>query len=76
MVKVLAFFKRRAGMPVQDFQAYWRNMHPEVVMKLGGVCRYVQSHTRLAAAIAQLKATFAGRSRMPAAPPAASRSGR
>lgn len=49
MVKVLAFFKRRAGMAVEEFQAYWRNMHPEVVMKLGGVCRYVQSHTRLAA---------------------------
>jgi uncharacterized protein (TIGR02118 family) len=49
MVKVLAFFKRRGGMAVEEFQAHWRDRHPEVVTKLGGVCRYVQSYTRLAA---------------------------
>jgi uncharacterized protein (TIGR02118 family) len=49
MVKAVAFFKRRAGMAVEDFQAYWRTRHPEVVTKLSGVHRYVQSHTRLAA---------------------------
>jgi uncharacterized protein (TIGR02118 family) len=49
MVKVVAFFRRRPGMAVEDFQVYWRTRHPEVVTKLPGVRRYVQSHTRLAA---------------------------
>ena len=49
MVKALSFFKRRAGMPVEEFQAYWRARHPDVVTKLLGVRRYVQSHTRTAA---------------------------
>jgi uncharacterized protein (TIGR02118 family) len=49
MVKALSFFKRRAGMSVEEFQAYWRGRHPEVVTKLAGVRRYVQSHTRVAA---------------------------
>lgn len=46
MVKAVSFFKRRAGMDVEEFQAYWRTRHPEVVTKLSGVGRYVQSHTR------------------------------
>jgi uncharacterized protein (TIGR02118 family) len=45
MVKVLTFLKRKAGMPVDEFQAYWRTRHPDVVLKLPGVRRYVQSHT-------------------------------
>jgi|SRR5215470_14972396 len=49
MVKAVAFFKRRTGMPVADFQNYWRSQHPEVVTNLPGVQRYVQSHTRLRA---------------------------
>ena len=49
MVKALSFFKRRAGMPVDEFQAYWRNRHPDVVTKLAGMRRYAQSHTRAAA---------------------------
>ena len=49
MVTALSFFKRRAGMPVEEFQAYWRSRHPDVVTKLPGVRRYVQSHTDPAA---------------------------
>src|SRR5262245_56579705 len=49
MVKAIAFFKRRAGMAVDEFQAYWRTRHPEVVTRLAGIRRYVQSHTRPAA---------------------------
>jgi uncharacterized protein (TIGR02118 family) len=49
MVKAVAFFKRRAGMAVDEFQAYWLKRHPDAVTKLPGVRRYVQSHTRLAA---------------------------
>src|SRR5215510_2248209 len=45
MVKSVVFFKRRAGMPVDEFQAYWRTRHPDVVLKLPGLRRYVQSHT-------------------------------
>ena len=49
MVKALSFFKRRVGMPVEEFQGYWRSRHPGVVTKLPGIRRYVQSHTRPAA---------------------------
>src|ERR1700687_1950496 len=49
MVKVITFIKRKPGMPVEEFQSYWRTRHPEVVTRLPGVRRYVQSHTLLAA---------------------------
>lgn len=45
MVKAVSFFKRKPGMSVEAFQVYWRTAHPEVVVKLPGVRRYVQSHT-------------------------------
>ena len=44
MVKALSFFKRRSGMSVEEFQTYWRASHPEVVVRLPGLRRYVQSH--------------------------------
>jgi len=47
MVKALSFFKRRPGMSVERFQEYWRTRHPDVVVKLPGIRRYVQSHTLL-----------------------------
>jgi uncharacterized protein (TIGR02118 family) len=49
MVKVITLIKRKAGMPVEEFQGYWRERHPEVVTRLPGVRRYVQSHTLLSA---------------------------
>ncbi len=45
MVKAVSFFRRRPGMAVEDFQAYWRAKHPAVVTRLPGLKRYVQSHT-------------------------------
>jgi len=48
VVKAVSFFKRKAGMPVEEFQAYWLRSHPAAVVRLPGVRRYVQSHTRLA----------------------------
>ena len=45
MVKSVVFFKRKAGLSVSEFHDYWRTRHPEVVLKLPGVRRYVQSHT-------------------------------
>jgi uncharacterized protein (TIGR02118 family) len=44
MVKVLTFITRKAGMPVDEFQQYWRTRHPDAVTKLPGIRRYVQSH--------------------------------
>jgi len=48
VIKVVTCIKRKAGMSVEEFQAYWRGSHPTVVVRLPGVRRYVQSHTRLA----------------------------
>ena len=48
MVKLVVYFKRRAGMEVEPFQEYWRTRHAEVVCGLPGTRRYVQSHTLLA----------------------------
>jgi uncharacterized protein (TIGR02118 family) len=44
MVKVLTFIKRKRGMPVDEFQTYWRTQHPKAVTRLPGIRRYVQSH--------------------------------
>jgi uncharacterized protein (TIGR02118 family) len=48
LVKVVSFFKRRSDRSVEAFQAYWRSRHPNVVAKLPGLRRYVQSHTLVA----------------------------
>ena len=48
MLKSVVFFKRRGGMSVEDFQQHWRTTHAELVRRLPGLRRYVQSHTRLA----------------------------
>jgi uncharacterized protein (TIGR02118 family) len=45
MVKMVAFFKRTPGMSVEAFQQYWRTTHAELVRKLPGIRKYVQSHT-------------------------------
>ena len=49
MIKAITYLKRRPGMPVEEFQTYWRTQHPIIVKKLPGLRRYVQSHTRLGA---------------------------
>lgn len=46
MIRAITYLKRRPGMPLADFQAYWRNKHPAVVTRLPGLRRYVQSHAR------------------------------
>jgi len=45
MIKAVTYVKRRPGMPVIEFQTYWREHHPQLVRKLPGLRRYVQSHT-------------------------------
>jgi uncharacterized protein (TIGR02118 family) len=49
MVKVLTFIRRKPGMAVDEFQHYWRARHPDVVTRLPGIRRYVQSHVLPAA---------------------------
>jgi uncharacterized protein (TIGR02118 family) len=44
VIKALTFITRKAGMPLDEFQTYWRTRHPEAVTRLPGIRRYVQSH--------------------------------
>ena len=45
MIKVAAFFKRKAGSSVEEFQRYWRTHHGDIAKELPGLRRYVQCHT-------------------------------
>jgi len=45
MIKVAAFFKRRAGSSVEAFHEYWRTRHADLAAGLPGLRRYVQCHT-------------------------------
>jgi len=47
MVKNIVFFKRKPGMSVEDFRNYWLTTHADIVVKMPGILRYVQSHTLL-----------------------------
>jgi uncharacterized protein (TIGR02118 family) len=47
MVKQVVFFKRKPGMTVEAFQEYWRTTHADIIVRLPGIRRYVQSHTLL-----------------------------
>jgi uncharacterized protein (TIGR02118 family) len=49
MIKVVSVFRRKDGMSVEDFQAYWLEVHAPIVMKVPGISRYVQNHTLLSA---------------------------
>jgi uncharacterized protein (TIGR02118 family) len=44
MYKVMTLLKRRAGMPVEEFQMYWRERHAPLAASTPHVRRYVQSH--------------------------------
>ena len=43
-VKMAELFKKRPGMPLDEFHDYWLNQHSKVVMGLQGIERYVQNH--------------------------------
>jgi uncharacterized protein (TIGR02118 family) len=45
MVKLIAFFKRKAGLTPEQFQQHWRTNHAELVVRQKGMRRYVQNHT-------------------------------
>ncbi|MEQ8233679.1 MAG: EthD family reductase [Gammaproteobacteria bacterium] len=45
-VKNIELVRRRAGMPVPEFQRYWREVHGPLGASIGTVLRYVQNHAR------------------------------
>ena len=47
MIKWIYFFHRKPGLSVEDFQAYWRLTHSNLVRQIPGIRRYLQCHTLL-----------------------------
>jgi uncharacterized protein (TIGR02118 family) len=47
-VKSMAFLRRKAGMPIDDFFRCLREVHGPLIAGMEGVRRYVQCHTRRA----------------------------
>ena len=45
MVKLIYVITRKAGMPVAEFQRYWRETHGPIAARIPGLRRYVQCHT-------------------------------
>jgi len=48
MLKLVSVLNRRADLAAEAFQDYWLNTHADIVTRLPGLRRYVQSHTLLA----------------------------
>jgi uncharacterized protein (TIGR02118 family) len=49
MIKLVFCLHRRAGMDLDEFQRYWREVHAPLVQQHAaalGIVRYVQTHTR------------------------------
>jgi uncharacterized protein (TIGR02118 family) len=62
MIKIIFCLRRRAGMSLEDFDAYWRDTHATLVAKHKDVLRiqrYVQS-TRSDSKLAEISATVRG----------------
>jgi uncharacterized protein (TIGR02118 family) len=45
-VKNVEFVHRKPGMPVEEFQRYWREVHGPIAAQISVIQRYVQSHLR------------------------------
>jgi len=45
-VKLILLVKRRAGMPLDDFRRYGREVHAPLVLDVPGLRRYLQGYTR------------------------------
>lgn len=45
MIKAIYFIKRKPGMTLEAFRAYWLKDHAALVLKVPGLVKYVQSHT-------------------------------
>lgn len=48
-VKNIEFVNRRAGMPLDDFRHYWRDIHGPIGSRISSILRYEQNHTALCA---------------------------
>ena len=46
-VKNIEFVNRRAGMALEPFRAYWRNVHGPLAAKIPSIRRYEQNHLAL-----------------------------
>lgn len=44
MIKSIAFFKRKPGIDLREFQLQWREHHAPLVRQLPGIRRYIQSY--------------------------------
>lgn len=44
MIKSVVLLKKRSDLSFADFTEHWRNRHPQLVLQLPGIRRYVQSH--------------------------------
>lgn len=58
MITIHYCLHRKAGMSHEDFAAYWRGPHAELVKSVAdalGIVRYVQNHGTLAEVAAQMK---------------------
>jgi uncharacterized protein (TIGR02118 family) len=47
VIKRVSLVNRKAGMPVEQFQHYWREVHAPLALAVPGLRCYVQSHTLL-----------------------------
>lgn len=58
MITIQYCLHRRPGMSLDDFSAYWRGPHAELVRSLAkrlGIVRYVQHHATLSEVAAQMQ---------------------
>lgn len=46
MVKRFVVLRRRRDMTVEEFRAYWRDVHGPLIGKIPGLRKYVQYHVR------------------------------
>jgi uncharacterized protein (TIGR02118 family) len=44
VIKLAMFVHRKEGMPVDEFQAYWRDTHGPLAARIPGLRRYIQCH--------------------------------
>lgn len=44
MVKLIYCITKKPGMPVEEFQRYWRDVHAPIAAAIPGLRRYVQCH--------------------------------
>jgi uncharacterized protein (TIGR02118 family) len=45
VIKLIGTMRRKQGMSVEEYQAYWLNVHAPLIAQVPGLRRYVQSHS-------------------------------